>query len=55
MASNPPSDKGYEAERWRASQVLIEQSMNRRLGRLDPTDVGSLPVRSDSQYDPRKW
>ena len=55
MARQPREVKGYEAERWRAQQETIMRSMNRRIGRVVPDDVDTLPDRTDSQYDPRKW
>lgn len=53
---DPEVDTGYVRERQRAQERVIEQSMNRKLGRLSRLDVSDLPPRADnSNYNPRRW
>lgn len=53
---DPEVDTGYVRERERAQARVVEQSMNRKLGRLSRLDASDLPVRAaNSDYNPRRW
>lgn len=47
-------ERGYVAERERASADVIMSSAYRRMGRYVPGDISTMPVRTDNKYDPRK-